>query len=172
MRTTPATLCVLLLVGGCERRGDPETAKLESGNDTATTTAAAVDTAPAAPEWGPAPPFLPAGARAAVVEGDPSKPGPFLIKLELPEGYEIRPHHHPMSERVKVVEGTLLLGRGKEWDDRKLNPLAVGEEAEVAAREPHYLRAGLRSVIEVRSTGPFEITYVNPADDPRKATTQ
>ena len=175
MRITPATLCALLVLGGCERRGDRET-----GADTMTTTAGAGDTATAAardtpdagPDWGPAPPFLPTGARAAVLEGDLGKPGPFRIQLDMPDGYEIRPHHHPMSEHISVVKGNLWMGRGKDWDDKKLLPLAAGDTADVAAKEPHYVRATLRTVIEVRSTGPFEITYIKPADDPRKATVE
>ena len=91
-----------------------------------------------------------------------------LGQLDMPDGYEIRPHHHPMGEHISVVKGHLWLGRGKDWDDKKLSPLAVGDAADVAAKEPHYVRATLRTVIEVRSTGPFEITYINPADDPRK----
>ncbi len=174
MRTTLATLCVLLVVGGCERRGDRETGDelARSDDDTMAVTTAAVDTADAAINWGPAPPFLPAGAQAAVLDGDPSKPGPFRLQLDLPEGYQVRPHHHPMSEQVRVLEGTLLLGRGKEWADDKMSALAVGEEASVAPKEPHFIRAKERAVIEVRGTGPLEITYVNPADDPRKAPIQ
>ena len=173
MRTTLATLCVLLLLAGCERRGDRDTAAQldQAGTDTMTTTAAVGDTSAAA-DWQPAPPFLPAGARAAVVEGDPSKPGPFRLRLELPGGYEVRPHYHPMSEHVAVLEGSIQLGRGKSWEDDKMKSLAVGEEADVAAKEPHYVRAKDKTVIEVASTGPFEITYINPADDPRKAPVQ
>lgn len=182
MRTMFATLCVLLLLGGCERRGDRETASEldRSDNDTMGTAAPAADTASApaadaaatALKWEPAPPALPTGARVAVLEGDPGKPAPFRIRLDLPDGYEVRPHHHPMSEHIGVVEGNLWLGRGKDWDDKKLYPLAVGDEAELAPKEPHYVRATLRTVIEVRSNGPFEITYVKPADDPRKAPAQ
>jgi hypothetical protein len=176
MRTTLATLCLVLLVGGCERRDDRETAAGLDQPDKDTTGRTAVardtpgprDTGPTL-DWKPAPPFLPTGARAAVLEGDPTKAGPFRIRLDLPEGYEVRPHHHPMIERIRVIEGTLLLGRGKEWDDRKLDPLAPGDEDTVAAKDPHYVRAGLRTVLDLRSTGPFEITYVDPEDDPRKA---
>ena len=184
MRMTPATLCALLVLGGCDRGGQREAgAKVDrSDKDTVTSTTEAPDTAEAGdttaaaprgtraagPDWGPAPPFLPAGARAAVLEGDPGKPGPFRIRLDMPDGYEIRPHQHPMREHIKVVKGNLWIGRGKEWDDKKLFPHALGDTAELAAKEPHYVRATLRTVIEVRSTGPFEITYLNPADDPRK----
>ena len=181
MRITRAILCALLVLGGCERGGErePGAGVDRSERDTMTTAAeagdtAAVarDTADAGPDWGPAPPFLPSGARAAVLEGDPGKPGRFRIQLDMPDGYEIRPHHHPMSEHISVVKGNLWIGRGKDWDDKKLSPLTVGDSADVAATEPHYVRATLRTVIEVRSTGPFEITYVDPADDPRKATVE
>ncbi|MBA3260096.1 MAG: cupin domain-containing protein, partial [Gemmatimonadales bacterium] len=87
-----------------------------------TAAAAAGDTTGDALNWGPAPAAFRAGARAAVLEGDPAKPGPFTIRLDLPDGYEVRPHHHPMSERVRVLEGTALLGRGKRWDDNELKP--------------------------------------------------
>jgi len=174
MRTTLATLCLLLLLGGCERRGDREAGAAldQADDDTLTATAAAGDAADTALGWQPGPPALPPGARVAVLEGDPAKPGPFRLRLEMPDGYEVRPHHHPMSETIGVIEGTALLGRGKQWDDDKLKPLAVGDEANVAAKEPHFVRARERTVIEVRSTGPFEITYINPADDPRKAPIQ
>jgi mannose-6-phosphate isomerase-like protein (cupin superfamily) len=179
MRITPATLCALLALGGCERQGDRERgAELDKAGDTVaaaapdTSVAAARDTPAAGPDWGPAPPFLPTGARAAVLEGDPGKPGRFRIQLDMPDGYEIRPHHHPMSEHIRVVKGNLWIGRGKDWDDKKLSPLTVGDSAGVAAREPHYVRSTLRTVIEVISTGPFEASYIDPADDPRKASVE
>jgi hypothetical protein len=178
MRITPATFCALLVLGGCERRDDRESgAKLDRPDEDTVTTAAeasdtpavtARDSGRAGPDWGPAPPFLPTGARAAVLEGDPAKPGAFRIRLDMPDGYEIRPHHHPMSEHIRVVKGNLWIGRGKDWDDKKLFPHALGDTAGFAAEQPHYVRATLRTVIEVRSTGPIEITYIDPADDPRK----
>lgn len=97
-------------------------------------------TADAALEWGPAPP-----------------------------GSQPMPAHHPASERLRVVEGTVMLGHGKQWDEDKLEPLATGAEVSLAAREPHFVEAKERAVLEVVSTGPFEITDENTADDPRKA---
>ena len=172
MRTTIATLCVLGLLVGCERRSDQANgADLDrSGSDTTTSTAVVADTATSpALDWRPAPPGLPAGARAAVLEGDPGKPGPFTIRVDMPKGYEVRPHHHPTSERIRVLTGDLMLGHGTQWDGDHLKPLAVGSETDLAAREPHFVRAKEQSLIEIRSDGPFEITYENPTDDPRNA---
>ncbi len=172
MRITPATLCLLALLMGCDRGGDGESgASLDrSAADTTTTATAAGDTAGSgALSWGPPPPALPAGVRLAVVDGDPGKPGPFTLRLDMPAGYEVRPHTHPTSEEVRVVEGAVMVGMGKKWDDAALKSLATGQEVSLGAKEPHFVRARERAMVEVRSTGPFVINYVNPADDPRKA---
>ena len=119
--------------------------------------------------WVRQPPGLPAGGRLAVVQGDPAKPGPFTIRVDLPNGYLVPPHWHPASERVKVLEGTLQMGEGRVWSASSLRALSAGQTMTVQARQPHYLRAKERTLAEIRGTGPFEITYVNPGDDPRKA---
>jgi hypothetical protein len=197
MRTWLAVLGTLGLLAGCERRSGQET---RSGTDTIIrsstvkdTTVVHVDTtirvdtarqgehlavgaedsaAGRALNWVPAPPGLPAGARMAVVRGDPTKAGPFTLRVDLPGGYEVRPHWHPTSERIRVIEGTLMLGNGEHWSAANLRPLSSGAETTMAARHPHYVQAKGRTVLEIRSVGPFEITYVNPADDPRKAPIQ
>jgi Domain of unknown function (DUF4437) len=171
MRTTIAALCVLGLLAGCERKSDRTAEADRSAADTMTSAMAAGDSA-AALQWGPAPPGLPAGSRMAVVDGDPSKAGAFTVRLEAPKGYEVKPHHHPTAERVQLISGAFMLGHGKNWDDAKLDPLTVGSEVNMAAREPHFVRATEQSIIEIRSEGPFEIVYENPADDPRKAPIQ
>ena len=62
--------------------------------------------------WGPAPPFLPAGAQFALVSGDPAKTGPFEIELSMPNGYVIPPHTHPTAETVAVKSGHFMYGMG------------------------------------------------------------
>ena len=170
MRTTLAFLGALGLLAGCDRRDRTAAADLDrSGADTMTTASAPADSAASALQWGPAPPGLPAGSQVAVVDGDPTKAGAFTIRIDAPKGYEVKPHHHPTSEKVTVIEGAFSVGHGKKWDDGKLTPLAVGSEVDLAAKEPHFVRATERSIVEIRSEGPFEITYETPSDDPRKA---
>src|SRR4051812_41863405 len=67
---------------------------------------------PADLKWQAAPPSLPKGAKVALLEGDPSKKGPFVMRVKLPDGYKIAPHTHPQDERVTVLSGTLYLGMG------------------------------------------------------------
>src|SRR5262245_3228339 len=49
-------------------------------------------------KWGPAPAMLPPGAEAAVLFGDPSKEGLFVLRLKFPKGYRVPPHKHPVDE--------------------------------------------------------------------------
>jgi quercetin dioxygenase-like cupin family protein len=198
MRTWLGAFGVLALLAGCDRRHDQDATR--SGTDTIIRSATVKDTvlvradtsidvdtlrktngiaagaedtaASGGLRWGVQPPGLPEGGRVAVVRGDPSKAGPFTIRIDLPDGYTVPPHWHPTSERITVLEGTFLMGDGREWSDKSLQPLRAGQDVTVAARQPHYVRAKGRTMAEIRSTGPFEITYVNPADDPRKAPIQ
>src|SRR6516162_5738345 len=71
---------------------------------------------PADLKWVDGPPSLPAGARLAVLEGDPGKEGPFVMRLKLPDGYRIPPHTHPRPERVTVISGTFNIGMGEKFD--------------------------------------------------------
>lgn len=178
MRTTlmlsTATSLVLACGGGANRAADRQTAAGadQPGTDTMASASIGTDTAGAANlQWGPAPPGLPTGARAAVVSGDPTKAGPFTVRLDMPPDYAIRPHHHPTSEELRLIEGTVHLGHGSKWDEKAMKAMTPDHPVVLAAEEPHFLHAASRVVIEVQSTGPFAITYIEPKDDPRNGAT-
>jgi quercetin dioxygenase-like cupin family protein len=118
-------------------------------------------------KWGPAPAILPAGARLAVLEGDPGKPGAFTMRLFMPAGYRIPPHFHPVDEHVTVVRGTFQVGMGDTFDQAKLTDLPVGTFAALSPGTRHFARAKVETVIQLHGSGPWSLTYVNPADDPR-----
>jgi quercetin dioxygenase-like cupin family protein len=67
-------------------------------------------------EWKAGPTAIPPGAKMAVLEGDPTKEGPFVVRFQFPEGYHIPPHTHPKTERVTVISGTLFLAIGENLD--------------------------------------------------------
>jgi mannose-6-phosphate isomerase-like protein (cupin superfamily) len=117
--------------------------------------------------WSPAPPVLPAGARVVVLEGNPEQPGPFTFRLSMPANYLVPPHFHNVSERFTVLSGRLHLGMGQVTDMSTARELRAGGFAVVPAAMPHFLHTLTETVIEVHTTGPFQGTYVNPADDPR-----
>ena len=49
-----------------------------------------------------APNMLPPGAQWFVLSGDPTKAGPFTVRLRLPAGYQIPAHSHPTTEAITV----------------------------------------------------------------------
>ena len=119
-------------------------------------------------KWGPAPASIPRGAEAAVLYGDPAKEGLFALRLKMPAGYHIPPHMHPKPEIVTVISGTFRLGMGETADKEKGQALPVGSFFALAPGMAHYAFADEDTVIQLNSTGPWALTYVNPADDPRQ----
>ncbi len=118
--------------------------------------------------WGPAPPVLPAGARFAVVSGDPGKAADFTIQLEMPNGYVVPPHWHPTDEHVTVKSGQFRYGMADKIDETATKSLRPGQSVNLKANMHHYAIARGKTVVAVSGMGPFQIKYVNPADDPQK----
>jgi quercetin dioxygenase-like cupin family protein len=123
---------------------------------------------PAPLKWQPAPDAFPKGAKMAVVSGDPGQAQPFEVELSFPSGYKIAPHFHPTDETIAVKKGTFLVGMGDKFDLKATKPMKPGNHASMAAEQHHFAMARGRTVVDVKSMGPFVITYVNPADDPRQ----
>ena len=119
-------------------------------------------------KWGPAPPVLPKGAQAAVLSGDPGKPGTFTLRLKTPAGYKIGAHSHPTAEAVTVLSGAFHIGMGDKLDEAKTEKLGPGGFADLPANMNHYAFTSEETVVQVASEGPFGIKYVNPADDPSR----
>jgi ketosteroid isomerase-like protein/quercetin dioxygenase-like cupin family protein len=119
--------------------------------------------------WGDPPPVLPKGAKLAVIAGDPGKPAPFAIRLQMPAGYRIAPHWHPTDENLTIIAGTFVLGMGEKFDEGAAKDLPTGSYAVLPATMRHFAMAKGPTTVQVTGTGPFVINYVNPADDPSKA---
>ena len=120
-------------------------------------------------KWGDAPPSLPAGAKATMLEGDPAKAGSFTIRLQMPSGYKVAPHTHPTTEAITVLSGSFAMGTGPKFDQSAAHEMAAGAFALMPAGTQHFAWCKSECIIQVHSTGPFVINYVNPADDPRGA---
>lgn len=118
--------------------------------------------------WRAGPPSLPPGAEFAVLEGDPSKPGPVVFRVKVPDGYRIPPHIHPRPERVTVLAGTFRLGLGEKFDATKGEALPVGTYGTWPAGMKHYVWVEGETIVQFHGEGPWVIEYVNPDDDPRK----
>lgn len=112
---------------------------------------------------------LPAGAKLAVVSGDPTKDGDFVVRAKFPANYTVPPHHHPTDETVRVLSaGSLTYGMGDKVDTANSATLSKGFHVTMHSGMNHWVTTTEPLELAVSGTGPFEIVYVNPADDPRK----
>ena len=118
-------------------------------------------------KWQDSPASLPAGAKLAVLEGDPNKEGPFVMRLKLPDGYRLPPHTHPKPERVTVISGTFHLGMGDKFDATRGAAMPAGSYGTWPAGMHHYVWTKGETVVQFHGDGPWTIKYLNPADDPR-----
>lgn len=157
----PSTFLLLALLPGLATAGQDESAPAAA--PTAHTMVRAAQTS-----WGDGPPMLPKGAQAAVLYGDPGKAGPFAIRLKAPAGYRVPRHWHPSDEQVTVIEGELTLSMG-EAASAHAESFSAGDYVSLPARMQHEATVKTDAVVQINSVGPFGITYVDPADDPREA---
>jgi quercetin dioxygenase-like cupin family protein len=104
----------------------------------------------------------------AVMQGDPSKNALFTVRLDVPKGYRIAPHFHPTDEHLTIIRGTFLVGMGDKIDLKHTMALNAGGFATAPAQQHHYAVAKTRTIVQVHAMGPFQLTYVNPADDPTR----
>jgi hypothetical protein len=112
-------------------------------------------------------PSLPPGAKIAVIEGPMSEAVPFTVRIKVPADYRIPPHWHPAVERVTVLSGTFHMGLGDKLDVQKSMPLTAGSMMILQPKTPHFAWTREETVVQLHGSGPWGVTYVNPADDPR-----
>lgn len=119
-------------------------------------------------QWGEPPPVLPKGSKVAVLMGDPGKPGPFVMRLSAPAGYKVAPHWHSQAENVTVISGTVMIGMGDKFDLKAMKTMKAGSFGSIPAKEHHFAYMKTATVIQIHGEGPFDLTYINPEDDPQK----
>jgi hypothetical protein len=156
-----AIALALLAAASAARAGDPK--KSAAGKPHP------VSVNPDELKWGDAPPTLPKGAQVAVLHGDPSKAATFAIRLKAPDGYKIPPHWHTQDEQLTIISGTLVMHTGDTMD-APAHDLGVGAYHFLPGKSHHAAEAKGETVIQINGKGPFDIHYLNPADDPQKKT--
>lgn len=94
--------------------------------------------------------------------------GIYTMRLWVPDGYKIPPHHHLQVEHVTVISGTFNLGMGDTFDETKGSAMPAGTFGFLPPHTNHFAWAKGETVIQLHGNGPWGIIYANPKDDPRK----
>ncbi len=118
-------------------------------------------------DWQPFPSFPPR-ARLAVVVGDPSGPGPYVVRVKVPSGVMLMPHRHHEDRVYTVMSGVFYIGLGEKFDAAGLTAYPPGSVIVLPGGTAHFhwAKSG-EYVTQVTALGPISLDYVNPDDDPR-----
>ena len=113
-------------------------------------------------------PVLEKGAKVAVLQGVPGGSGPVVLRIKMPPNFTIAPHWHSSDEVVTVLLGTIYAGMGDIVDKEKSLAFPTGGFVVMPAKHHHFAWTKDETIIEIHAQNPFDIFYVNSADDPRK----
>ena len=118
-------------------------------------------------KWAPSD-ALPAGSQIAVIQGPLNEAKPFIARLKFPANAKVPAHSHSAIEHVTVLSGVFNMGAGDKLDTSKTQPLDPGSVAVIQPGTNHFAWVDEETVVQIHGVGPWTVTYVNPADDPRK----
>ena len=124
----------------------------------------APDLHPIAPEqvqWVEEPNGL--GFARAVIEGDPSKPGIYVVRVKFPPWVMSSNHFHQEDRYAVVLKGTWYTGSGDEFAPDKTVPLKPGTFLKHPAGMHHFDGAKEEEVIvQIVGVGPTSTTRLRP----------
>src|SRR5262245_37001390 len=106
-------------------------------------------------------PAWPPGIPAAVVTGDPTKEGLYVVRLKIPAGYKIPAHTHSQDEHITVVSGSLHFGLGGKLNEANAKVLTVYGNECASKGIPHFAFTTEDTILQVHGFGPQSITFVN-----------
>ena len=107
------------------------------------------------------------GIQRAVIQGDPAKPGIYVIRIRFPRGVMSRNHFHKEDRHAVVLQGTWWTGTGDEFAPEKTVPLKTGSYMMHPAGEHHFDGAKDDEVIlQLIGYGPSSTIRLRPQDGP------
>jgi quercetin dioxygenase-like cupin family protein len=103
-----------------------------------------------------------------VVVGQPSEPGPYVVRVKVPAGVKLMPHRHREDRVYTVMSGVFYIGLGDQFDENELAAYPPGSVIVLPGGTSHFhwARSG-EYVTQVTAAGPISLEYVRAYDDPR-----
>jgi quercetin dioxygenase-like cupin family protein len=87
--------------------------------------------------WKPFPAF-PSTARLAVLVGDPTQAGPYVIRVKVPLDVKLMPHRHPEDRIYTVISGVFYIGLGERFDGDKVKAYPPGSVIVLPGETCHF----------------------------------
>jgi quercetin dioxygenase-like cupin family protein len=117
--------------------------------------------------WKPFAAFPPT-VRLAVLVGEPSQPGLYVVRVKVPTGVKLMPHRHPEDRIYTVMSGVFYIGLGDQFDGDKVKAYPPGCLVILPGDTPHFHWAKSGEYItQVTAIGPLGLEYMHAGDDPR-----
>jgi hypothetical protein len=105
------------------------------------------------------------GAQNAVIEGDPSKPGIYVVRQRFPRGVMSRPHTHSQDRHAIVISGTWWTGTGGDFRPDATLPVRPGGYMKHPAGGAHFDGAKDEDVVlQIMGMGPVNSPRIRPQD--------
>lgn len=103
------------------------------------------------------------GPQQALIFGDPSKEGIYVIRVKFPPGTHSNPHFHSKDRHATVIKGVWWNGTGGDLDFRKAKPMKAGSYVLHPAGGIHWDGAGEEEVVvQIVGVGPVDTVPVGP----------
>ena len=118
-------------------------------------------------QWKPFSAF-PASARLAVLVGEPTQEGPYLIRVKVPSGVKLMPHKHPEDRIYTVISGVFYIGLGDRFEPENVRAYPPGSVVILPGNTWHFhwAKSG-EYVTQVTAIGPLGLEYKDAHDDLR-----
>src|SRR5258708_34721338 len=112
---------------------------------------------------------LVAGAKAAVLFGDPTKVGTVVLRFKFPPNRQTPPHRHPYAEYTTILSGKVYYGEGEKFDMSNPEIGKGGTFAIVPAGQAHFgWTLDEEAIVQLQFEGPSSTIFLDAADDPHR----
>jgi len=99
------------------------------------------------------------GAKSAVLLGDPSKPGLYIMLVKWTPHHMSHPHFHPNDRFITVLSGTWWVGTGNKFDPDRTVPMPAGSFVTHYGKHVHFDGAkDQEAMLEIVGEGPATAT--------------
>ena len=78
------------------------------------------------------------GSEQAILYGDPSKPGLYIVLTKWLPHKNSRPHSHPNDRFITVLKGTWWVNTGANYDPGGMKPVPTGSFVTHYGKQVHY----------------------------------